>query len=699
MKSIYLAFICFLTLNLQAQLSGTFTIDQNSSASSTNFISFNQAVDALEANGLNGNVTIQVTSNSGPYSEQVTLPNIGGSNSYQLTIDGNGEELNFNQTTAKGQHVFCFDSAQNVILRNLTIRSLSYTNTPIGIEIRYGSQDIQIENNTIQSATTSDRDQHFSIGISLADSVYIPVDESPIYNDPAYITPKPTRSKNIIIKKNTIKNSMFGILAYYDTSFAISNMIEENKIEDFVYFGIADFGSNDVIQNNEITRPNMGHTIVGYHIVGIFAVGGYDGSVIKVHDNYIHDFTGEAGSFGLWGRSAIRSYSNYRNHFIAFSFIHDKSGKISIDNNIIDLKESTYSTVIDVFSNDDVSISNNHITFETNKNGSDPIEAITSGSLNGKQVIYNNYIKLNYKGNSIGLTYPLTAIEISASNDSCRIVNNIISYDVPNIAYERVSKRYPNHPTPYIGNLATQAISCFGSNTATFDILYNTIHFESCNTDTLIPVALCLRKGNYSIINNIISMDNLGRMGRVIKSIDSSNWTASHNAIYYKDSLAFNEDSVGMNSYNLTSFNTRSGGQNLLGYPQFVDPGNGDFRPASLTVLNKGIPLSSVIDDFHGNPRNPTTPDIGAIELVGNDPVSVDKVDIPNPILYPNPTSSSFSINTWSGINSVEVYNNKGQLVHFGNSRTVELQQNPLGIYLVRISTENSTTIHKIVLK
>ena len=75
---------------------------------------------------------------------------------------------------------FCFDSARNVTLKNLKLHSLSYPNTPVVIEVKHGSRDIQLENNTIQSATTSNRDQHFSIGISLADSVYIPVNESPI---------------------------------------------------------------------------------------------------------------------------------------------------------------------------------------------------------------------------------------------------------------------------------------------------------------------------------------------------------------------------------------------------------------------------------------------------------------------------------------------------------------------------------------
>ena len=106
MKTIYLTFICFLSINLQAQLSGNYTIDQNSASSSTNFTSFNEAIDTLTTNGLSGVVTLQVVSNSGPYSEQATLPMLASSDLYKLTIDGNGEEINFNKTTTRGHHVF-----------------------------------------------------------------------------------------------------------------------------------------------------------------------------------------------------------------------------------------------------------------------------------------------------------------------------------------------------------------------------------------------------------------------------------------------------------------------------------------------------------------------------------------------------------------------------------------------------------------
>src|SRR4051812_41296324 len=90
--------LSFAFLNMGAQaLSGAYTIDKNSLASATNFISFNAFATAINANGISAPVTVNVVTGSGPYNEQVTLNQITGAGANaRVTINGNGNVLTFN---------------------------------------------------------------------------------------------------------------------------------------------------------------------------------------------------------------------------------------------------------------------------------------------------------------------------------------------------------------------------------------------------------------------------------------------------------------------------------------------------------------------------------------------------------------------------------------------------------------------------
>ena len=77
---------------------GTYTLNKNVAPSSTNFNSFTNMALALNNGGVSGLVTIDVVSGSGPYTEQVTFGNIpGASATNRIVINGNNQELNFNQ--------------------------------------------------------------------------------------------------------------------------------------------------------------------------------------------------------------------------------------------------------------------------------------------------------------------------------------------------------------------------------------------------------------------------------------------------------------------------------------------------------------------------------------------------------------------------------------------------------------------------
>ncbi|HNB82334.1 MAG TPA: hypothetical protein PLP14_09570, partial [Chitinophagaceae bacterium] len=86
--------------NLCISLAGNYTIDAGSAASATNFQNFTALANALNCGGVSGPVTVNVVAGSGPYNEQVTFNQaIGSSAVNTITINGNGNTLNFTPTT------------------------------------------------------------------------------------------------------------------------------------------------------------------------------------------------------------------------------------------------------------------------------------------------------------------------------------------------------------------------------------------------------------------------------------------------------------------------------------------------------------------------------------------------------------------------------------------------------------------------
>ena len=86
-------------------LSGTYTIDKGSAASSTNYQSFTSIFGDMyngtrtdggtsNGSGVSGPVVINVVSASGPYTEQFTIFQISGvSSTNTITLNGNGNAV------------------------------------------------------------------------------------------------------------------------------------------------------------------------------------------------------------------------------------------------------------------------------------------------------------------------------------------------------------------------------------------------------------------------------------------------------------------------------------------------------------------------------------------------------------------------------------------------------------------------------
>ncbi|MFT3740919.1 MAG: T9SS type A sorting domain-containing protein [Breznakibacter sp.] len=78
---------------------------------------------------------------------------------------------------------------------------------------------------------------------------------------------------------------------------------------------------------------------------------------------------------------------------------------------------------------------------------------------------------------------------------------------------------------------------------------------------------------------------------------------------------------------------------------------------------------------------------------------SVDRPNVPNPVLYPNPVVNRLFVSSASKAERVEVYNLAGILVESSHDSTVELGHLTHGIYLVKVFTEQGVFSQTIIKK
>jgi len=144
---------------------------------------------------------------------------------------------------------------------------------------------------------------------------------------------------------------------------------------------------------------------------------------------------------------------------------------------------------------------------------------------------------------------------------------------------------------------------------------------------------------------------------------------------------------------------------------------------ATSPVIANGIPALTVAEDIDGQSR-PALSNAGAdhfsSELVTYFPVGISDVGpgspeemplsvitskVPAIVLYPNPTKGNFELalpNSESELN-VEVYNIHGQLILNGTHQVVSgkialsLENQPAGMYIVRINSSGKTENYKVV--
>ncbi len=361
MRKLLLMILCtaFLVQSRATQVSGTLTIDANSAASATNFQDFSSLItyltsantrnDAGPANsapfGVSGPLVVDVVANSGPYTGQVVFPNItGASATNTITINGNGNIIQFAPTSTADMAIVRFNNGDFYRLKNLTIRTTS-TLYGWGIHFYLGSDDNIVDSCTVDISSVTSATSSNSAGIVWSNSL-------------TSLTTTGANGYRNIISNNLLRGNptgagmFYGIVGAPATSSTIvsANKFYNNTIQDFYSYGIywnngnsttfdgntirrttktsftttyafylgSSSGRQDTIRNNTVTDLFAGSPTSTSTCYGIYGIN-YNGTTTQpnVIDNNLFNFnTGNGSHYGIYFLTAFNF--RIRNNTFAF---------------------------------------------------------------------------------------------------------------------------------------------------------------------------------------------------------------------------------------------------------------------------------------------------------------------------------------------------------------------------------------------
>ncbi|MFL5743061.1 MAG: gliding motility-associated C-terminal domain-containing protein [Niastella sp.] len=260
-----------------ALVQGVYSINSAQATGGTNFQSFNDAVNFIKC-GISGAVTFNVAPNSGPYAEQVTIPNVGGTSTINtVTFNGNGATLAWNTADGNNRTGIILDGAKHIIIDSLNV-DVSAGSYGWGIVLTNKADSNIIRRCTINTNNAATTTNYAGI----------------VINGSAVGTAFSGNNGNgNLISGNTIIGGYYGIYVYGNTNpYNTGNVIEKNRIlETYSYFIYVYGNTNLLITGNDISRPSRSSVTTTY---GIFTTTTLNTLVEK---NRVHNlFDGATGN-------------------------------------------------------------------------------------------------------------------------------------------------------------------------------------------------------------------------------------------------------------------------------------------------------------------------------------------------------------------------------------------------------------------
>jgi len=268
------------------QLAGTYTI-----GTAGNYLTFTDAVNDLISCGISAPVIFNVITGSGPFNEQITIPQIlGASATNTIIFNGNGETINFTTTTSPGNHIIRLDGADHITFDSLNIVTISALNN-FAVHLINNADSNTINNCVIDLTSAIGNTGSTNVGIAISGSL-------------TSATTTGASGTGNTITNNTVIGGYYNItnVGASAASNSTYNLIENNNIQDFYLYGIyLSNTSNSTIKANRISRPTRTAVSTFY---GIYHTSSGENNTIE--SNRIFD-----AYRGVTGANTSTSYGIY----------------------------------------------------------------------------------------------------------------------------------------------------------------------------------------------------------------------------------------------------------------------------------------------------------------------------------------------------------------------------------------------------
>jgi len=645
-------FLGWSSSGLNAQLSGSYTIDNTKSTSGSNFQSWSSFVSSLTGSGVGGAVSVKVMNNE-TLTSSLTLSAISGASSTNtITIDGNGNTL----SASIGYEVLLFNGADYVTLENLTVENTSTNSYAMLIRFTNGSDYNTINKCTLQY---SNRTTGTTSGGGY------------VWFSSSYTSPSSGTSWNG--QNNTISNNLMrtlnsnspgpshaiadrGSSSYYSYQ-GSNNSFKGNTIENFYYYGIYMYNTNgDQADGNDISRKNAG-TNRGYtsYLYGVYNYYSYstDRSNI-ISNNNIHDLPYEnastsSGTSYLYGVYCYYNYgagarpnkveNNTVNKCISSTYFYGiyafRGNDFKIDGNTVskNYNDGYYFYSIYPYYVSSLTVDANSVVDNENKGyyfyGIYPYYC--TGSNNSAS---DNVVSRNNNSGSSGYTMYLLYLYNGSGTSNWMVERNKLT---DNKAYGYTySSIYAMYVYYYIkATVASNLIAnnqCNSTNMCIYfyspssaygkDIIQNTLYVDNANAQYTYNYAYGIYGGAYGdtrIYGNIVNFKNGYYTYPVYCYGSSANVKGIDYNSYYVNNFSgqywYNPNGSG-SDFNGWMNTGLPGSAEKYHDPKFNDIAKGDYKSNAFAAQNN-VPASvAVADDLAMVARNATASDRGALESV-----------------------------------------------------------------------------------
>ncbi|MCC5916311.1 MAG: T9SS type A sorting domain-containing protein [Cryomorphaceae bacterium] len=241
-----------LSVTVSPAISGTYTINDAQPTGGSNFNSFNDFANFLDANGVCGPVIANVVSNSGPYNEQVEFEDIVGVSSVNtITINGNGNTLQHSASGTGDRTTLTFNGAQYITVDSLKIEANGSSHGWV-THITGGSEHITIRKCSILASTTITSTTSAGIVTSGSNTSAITYGDNGSY---------------LTIEDNYFEGGYYSVTlnGMGSNNNSPGNKVINNVMLDNRYYGIYARAQEDLeIIGNDISRPDRDNSTIFY---------------------------------------------------------------------------------------------------------------------------------------------------------------------------------------------------------------------------------------------------------------------------------------------------------------------------------------------------------------------------------------------------------------------------------------------------